>query len=128
MRHETLKEADWMEWLDALSRWHVRDTVTVSVLSPEFGVETAAIHRPLVGLSLDRRDRRPRRISIVTESGGGGHVDRQVVEPVKISLALHPDGVEAQLAIDAVDGTTTVVEFDRGRAGHGREDEEPAHG
>lgn len=115
MRHETLKEADWTEWLDALSRWHVRDTVTVSVLSPEIGVEEAAVHRPLMGLSLDRKSRPARRISIITESGGGGHMERQVVEPVKLSLGLRPDGEEAELAIDAADGTTTVVRFDRRR-------------
>ena len=105
--------ASWTRCLDDLSRRHYFDPVTVEVMGLDIGDQIEAKHAALVGLSFDAKDRPSAAVSILLESPLGGHTERLVHGPINVLLKKRADGDDDVLAIEASDGTTTLVKFER---------------
>lgn len=111
MHHDNIVD-EWMSCLDGVNRRHYNDPVTVEVIGPEVGAQVEARRLILKGLSLDVKDRPAGAVSILLEGPGSSHVERLVHQPVEVSLKRDAEGHDEVLAVEAADGTLTLVRFE----------------
>lgn len=102
----------WTECLDGVNRRHTNHPVTIEVLGMDVGDQIAARHVSLMGVSLDVHDRPCGAVSILLQSAGGTHTERLIHQPVNVQLKTDARGNDEVLAIEAADGTTTLVTFE----------------
>lgn len=103
---------EWTTCLEELTRRHYNDAVTVEVIGPDVGAQVEAAHLLLKGLSLDIKDRPAGAVSILLENAKSEHVERLVHQPVDVSVKRDAEGHDEALAIEAADGTLTLVRFE----------------
>ena len=105
----------WSERLDQLSRRHYKDPVTIEVIGLEIGDQFVVRRAALEGISLDDRDAAPA-VSIQVATMKGGHTERRILAPVNVHLKQTELGDDELLAVEAADGTVTLVHFERALA------------
>ena len=108
---QTLVET-WTTCLAELTRRHYNDPVTIEVMGLDIGDQIEVRRVPLKGLSLDVKDRPQGAISIVVEDRHGAHTERLIHHPVDVQLKKSASGADEVLAVEAGDGTTTLVRFE----------------
>lgn len=114
---------EWTSCLEELTRRHYNDAVTIEVLGLDVGDQIEARHALLKGLSLDIKDRPQGAVSILVENAKGEHTERLIHEPVNVLLKKSAAGADEVLAVEAVDGTTTLVRFEECRVDRARKPE-----
>lgn len=108
---QTLVE-QWTSCLEELTRRHYNDAVTIEVLGLDIGDQIEVRRALLKGLSLDIKDRPQGAVSIVVENVKGEHTERLIHQPVNVQLKKSAAGADEVLAVEAGDGTTTLVRFE----------------
>jgi hypothetical protein len=103
---------EWERCLEDLTRRHYNDAVSVEVIGRDVGAQVEARRLLLKGLSLDVKDRPAGAVSILLEAGPRDHVERVVHQPVNLSVKRSAAGEDEVLAIEAADGTMTLVKFE----------------
>lgn len=111
MHHGNIVE-EWASCLDGVTRRHYNDRVTVEVIGPDVGAQIEGRRLILKGLSLDVKDRPAGAVSILLEGPGSAHVERLVHQPVDVNLKQDAAGHDEVLAVEAADGTLTLVRFE----------------
>jgi hypothetical protein len=102
----------WVRRLDAFSKQHEGWIVQVEVVGEKLGDQFEVDGLPLVGVTADVKDGE-RRVEVIAGGRPDAHVTHTVDKPKRVWLT-EPDEVgQEALAVEAGDGTTTIVHFRR---------------
>lgn len=102
----------WAVRLDELSRRHYKDPVTIEVVGPNVGDQIQVRRAALEGISLDHRQAPGGTVLIQVAAMCGAQTERCIEAPVKVQLKQTELGEDEVLAVEAADGTTTLVHFE----------------
>jgi hypothetical protein len=103
-----ISNADRSEWLDAFSMRHDGWLVSLDVFSSALGAQPLFRNEPLIGVTSDPGG--SGRL-VITAGHGVDHVMHVINAPSHLWLERTADGADAALAIEAADGTKTILRF-----------------
>ena len=104
-----IARSDWQKSLDAFSAVHEGWLISLEVLSPGLGAQPLMADLPLVGITLDDRERQS--IAIAAGRSAGEHTTHFVLAPTRLWIERTDDGVDVALQIEAADGTRAIVQM-----------------
>ena len=100
----------WTRFFDDFSKAHDGWIVTVEVVGRRIGDQEAASGLPLVGLGADTKDGE-RRVEVMVGRHPESHATRIIEKPRRVQLEQSDLPGHDAIAIEADDGTTTIVTF-----------------
>jgi hypothetical protein len=110
MHTREIARQDWRRTLDALSRDHYSQLVTVDTDSPELGAHVGVLQLPLIGVSLQEGAAAP---SIAIAMGGiaDGALTQLIDRPVRLFVEHTAAEPDAGIEVESADHTWTIVRF-----------------
>lgn len=110
MRTTEIPRDQWMRSLDAFSTQHAGWIAMLEVVGAEIGDQEVANGLPLVGIAADVKDGE-NRIAIILGGRPDAHQTHVVETPRRVWLEEADEPARDAVAIEAADGTTTIVRF-----------------
>lgn len=101
--------SEWRAALDRFSLTHKGWPVTIEILSPAMGAQPEVIELPLSGISLNAWNDDPA-IAVTMSRREPEHITH-VVEHVRRVYVDHEAGEDNEIAVEASDGTRTLLRF-----------------
>jgi hypothetical protein len=117
-----IPRAEWMGFLDGLSRDHRGDVVNVQFADPELGYQMEMRQLPLVGVSADLKAGGGPRVEVIVGRAGVYHTAHAVLDPKVVRVEEDGEGRPQVLEIEAAGGVKTLVMLrpgDMGEPGEG---------
>ena len=110
MTTKDVPRAEWVQWLDKFSKQHENWIVELEVVGRQLGDQEESSKLPLVGISADVKAGQSR---VVVTLGGraDAHLDRIIDKAKRVWVEETDDPRHDAVAIEAEDGTTTIVHF-----------------
>lgn len=110
MATREIPRTEWVKGLDRFSRAHENWVVYLELIGRQLGDQEMSTKLPLVGIAADVKGGASR---IIVSLGGrpDAHLDRVVDKAKRLWLTESDDRTHDSVAIEADDGTKTVVHF-----------------
>ena len=101
-------QRDWSRTLDEFSALHDRHLISLDVLWPDMGAQSAIEELPLLGITAELQHAEP---VIVIEAGhsDGEHVSHVVHAPASVRIARDDHGADVALEIVSSGGSTNLL-------------------
>ncbi len=105
----SIREEEWEEFLDSLSREMSSRPVTVQVVDPELGYQLETGRLPFVGASADLNAGGGPRIEVMVGTLEANHTTHSIMRPRAVRIEEDDQGAPEVLEIEAADGSKTLV-------------------
>jgi hypothetical protein len=101
-------QRDWSRTLDEFSALHDRRLVSLDILWPDLGAQSAIQDLPLLGITAELQHADP---VIIIEAGhsDGEHVSHVIHGPAYVRIAREDDGRDVALEIESSGGSTNIL-------------------
>lgn len=101
-------QRDWSRTLDEFSALHEGRLISLDVLWPDMGAQSAIQDLPLLGITAELQHTDP---VIVIEAGhsDGEHVSHVIHAPASVRIARQDQGVDVALEIESSGGSTNIL-------------------
>lgn len=111
MKTQEIPRNEWPAFLDGFSRRYVGWLADLEVFGSEIGSQMEGQELPFGGITAELGNGRPDTIEIMLGNEPGHHVTHTITAPSQVSIEKTDAGADAALAINAPDGTTTLLRF-----------------
>ena len=110
MQSREIPSDKWVPFLNALSKRHQGDHVTIELLGRDVGDQHAAQDQSLLGITVDPPTGACK-IEVMVGDPSPVNISHEIAHPIHVRLARSDDGRDAALEIECDGGPSTLLRF-----------------